>query len=219
MMKQTSCLKNEGKRNACLLIGYYHIIALFCFILLSCHQQNDVNSNRRYENMVNSNMQNQIQFILTQVSSDITKGMSEEEIFETIWIFREIILPIRLRGSINAERLVESIRKDIAGLDLKERKKYVLVNKYRYLIEPLDDRAFELAQQAYLSPDSRPELQNEALKLKTKLLDIAKEIKNSNPQLYNIFSNSISESLLDYKYVLTGNTVVSLRMGVFMTHK
>ncbi len=78
----------------------------------------------------------------------------------------------------------------------------------------IDQSARLLAESALANPDGRSSLEKEALELNIRLKQIIQELKICEPAFSGRFSEAISESSLDIRYVLaTKPRGVSLRLG------
>lgn len=84
---------------------------------------------------------------------------------------------------------------------------------WRQKIESLSDRAFELAVARWQSGEPLDEATTaETRQLQSELRELAQELSEDHPDVYQTFSSTISEALLDFKYALDAPPATSLRL-------
>jgi hypothetical protein len=91
------------------------------------------------------------------------------------------------------------------------------LNGLRAKLATIDERAFQLAIERWRRGSAlEPADRDEAERAQKDLREIARELRGSRPDLYEQFSETISEALLDLKYALTAPQAVSLRLNQYM---
>jgi len=77
----------------------------------------------------------------------------------------------------------------------------------------VDRRAFELAELVARDPEQRAKVKDEASRLSVRLDLLADKLEAEHANLYEEWSDLISESYLDLSFVEFDSDVVSLRLG------
>jgi len=80
-------------------------------------------------------------------------------------------------------------------------------------LETLNKQAFQMALSIYKDPVSRAESAEKARFLRKRLLDIAEEIEQIDPAVHKQWFHRISESILDFDFVVADSGMTSLRLG------
>jgi hypothetical protein len=80
-------------------------------------------------------------------------------------------------------------------------------------LETLNKRSFEMALSVHKAPALRAQLSHEASLLQERLLDIAKELERIAPDEHKQWFFRISESMLDFDFVIADKDITSLRLG------
>jgi predicted ATPase len=80
-------------------------------------------------------------------------------------------------------------------------------------IEAISTQAFDLAETVAQDPGRRAELHATAESLREKLKQLATELRAKDPEAYEQVSDTVSEALLDLKYVIRETEGVSLRLN------
>jgi hypothetical protein len=89
------------------------------------------------------------------------------------------------------------------------------VKTVRYVEElrAINQRAFIMARSVYEDPSLRGQLGDEARFLKKRLLEIVQEVELIDPAVRRQWMHPISESLLDFNFVVEEAGSTSLRLG------
>jgi hypothetical protein len=77
----------------------------------------------------------------------------------------------------------------------------------------VDRRAFELAELVARDPEQRAQVEDEASRLSDRLDLLADKLEAEHADLYEQWSDRISEAYLDLSYVESDSDHVSLRLG------
>jgi hypothetical protein len=85
-------------------------------------------------------------------------------------------------------------------------------------LETLNKRSFGMALSVHKDPSLRAQLSQEASLLQERLLDIAKEIERIAPAEHKRWFFRISESMLDFDFVIADKDITSLRLGDIRRH-
>ena len=80
-------------------------------------------------------------------------------------------------------------------------------------LETINKRAIQMALSIHEDSSLRPAFAEEARFLKRRLLDIADEVGQIDPVAHQEWFHRISESLLDFDFVVTETGITSLRLG------
>lgn len=163
--------------------------------------------------------------IVEAVKPILVSAFAPEDYEWTVTLLLEVILPYRLRAYSSktgeerkemVENIITILTSEMRQLEPVEIKKYMQRHKYEALIKEIDRKAYELAVSCYTKEKPLEQLQPEAAELHQRLLEIAKELKETVPEIYREYSKVISESLLDLKYAVAGKKGVSLRLYHFI---
>jgi hypothetical protein len=77
----------------------------------------------------------------------------------------------------------------------------------------INQRAFKMALSVHEDPSLRVQLGEEARFLKKRLMDIVEEIEQIDPVMKRQWIHPISESILDFIFVIEEGCITSLRLG------
>jgi len=80
-------------------------------------------------------------------------------------------------------------------------------------LETLNKRSFGMALSVHKDPALRARLSQEASLLQGRLLEIAKELERIDPVEHKRWFFKISESMLDFDFVIADKDITSLRLG------
>ena len=85
-------------------------------------------------------------------------------------------------------------------------------------LETLNKRSFGMALSVHKDPALRARLSQEASLLQGRLLEIAKELERIDPVEHKRWFFKISESMLDFDFVIADKDITSLRLGDIRRH-
>ncbi len=80
-------------------------------------------------------------------------------------------------------------------------------------LEMINKESFGMACSIHREPALRAQCAEKAYVLKKRLLDIAKELEQIDPEAHEAWFRKVSESLLDLNFVSADTGVTSLRLG------
>jgi hypothetical protein len=80
-------------------------------------------------------------------------------------------------------------------------------------LETLNKRSFGMALSVHKDPALRARLSQAASRLQDRLLEIAKELERIDPVEHKQWFFQISESMLDFDFVIADKGITSLRLG------
>jgi hypothetical protein len=87
------------------------------------------------------------------------------------------------------------------------------VDKFIEELEIINKQSFEMACSVHKEPALRTQFAEKAHLMRERLLDIAEELKRTDPAMHRTWFYRISESHLDLSFVLADSGVTSLRLG------
>lgn len=103
---------------------------------------------------------------------------------------------------------IDSVLGDLEDFDLTANNPPILEELNR-----LDHRAFEMALLVSKDPEQRALLKEEAAGLIELLEDLAEDLEQNHPDLYEQAADKVSESIMDLAFVEAETDAVSLRLG------
>ncbi len=168
------------------------------------------------------NVASLVEEIMTAVSGALTEGLEGQQAQWTLRAYRTVILPYQLRfaeseGADLRRRRAAIVISDIVGQyggsDAEAKWKRALVAYYHARLAPLSEAVFELAQEVDRSGEASETAVQEATKLHGEFIALRDEMERDAPSALQALSDTLSECLVDCKYILRDRSIVSLRLN------
>lgn len=164
---------------------------------------------------------NLLEHLTQKAATQITEGLKEDQadlLIKEFHLLLEIILKTILnvpsdKSPLLAEKAGDELIRSVVGTAAENRLEYVRLEQFKRRLRILDQTSWQMAQRVLRHPEIKVEMRSVALdnlKEAEKML----EILNNNPENWQkIFGRTLSEILVESRYILDLDDQLSIRLG------